>query len=205
MAKDESTGDLGIAVASKYLAVGSIVPYGRADAGVVATQFFAHPGLAELALDLLAEGSDPAHVLDTILASDPHEVRRQFVAMRIDGKAASVTGEACLHFAGSVEAQGVVCSGNTLASSSVLDEMLSGYLIEPGEPFWSRLVRALECGQAAGGDRHGQQSASLLVIRADAGYGGYTDRLIDLRVDDHEYPLSELARLVDVWKMSVVE
>lgn len=204
-ARDQATGDLGIAVESKYLAVGSIVPYGRWDAGIMATQFFANPAWAPTALALLAEGHDPAVIVNTLLDGDPHRVRRQLVILRADGAATTFTGEACLSFAGAVEGPGVVCCGNTLAGDQVLPLMLQEYEKGSDKLFWDRLVDALEAGQAAGGDRNGQQSASLLVLRAQAGYGGYTDRLIDLRVDDHAQPIAELRRLVGVWTKAVVE
>lgn len=204
VARDPATGDLGVAVESKYLAVGAVVPYGRSDAGILATQFFANPMFAQVALGLLAERADPRAVLTTLLTGDPHRVRRQLVVMRADGEAAAFTGEACIDHAGSVQAPDVVCSGNTLASGDVLPLMLACYEAST-EPFWYRLVSALAAGQAAGGDRNGQQSASLLVLRAGAGYGGYSDRMIDLRVDDHPEPIAELRRLADVWARSVIE
>lgn len=204
-ARDPATGDLGIAVESKYLAVGAIVPYGRHDAGILATQFFAHPGFGPVALDLLAEGAAPDAAIGALLDGDPHRVRRQLVVLRTDGAAASYTGEACLDYAGAVAASGVVCCGNTLAGERVLTAMLDRYQQRTEEPLWERLVAALAAGQDAGGDRNGQQSAALLVLRRGAGYGGYTDRMIDLRVDDHPAPITELTRLTDVWSRSVIE
>jgi uncharacterized Ntn-hydrolase superfamily protein len=205
VAHDPTTGDLGIAVQSKYLAVGSIVGHGRSGAGVIATQFFANPALAATGLALLEEGRSPDDVIETMLNGDPHRVRRQFVVMATDGSASTFTGEACLDHAGAVQAEGVVCCGNTLASERVLVSMLEAYQHAGTEPFWTRLVGSLAAGQAAGGDVNGQQSASILVLRRQGGYGGYTDRMIDLRVDDSPFPITELARLIHVWAEAVVE
>jgi uncharacterized Ntn-hydrolase superfamily protein len=204
-ARDPNTGDIGIAVESKYLAVGSIVPHGRWDSGILATQFFANPNFSELALGLLAEGARPSAVVEALLEGDPHRVRRQLVVMRTDGQCATFTGEACLDVAGAIEGPDVVCCGNTLVGDDVLRRMSAAYEHNSDVPFWYRLLAALAEGQAAGGDRNGQQSAALLVLRPGAGYGGYTDRMIDLRVDDSPQPIHELTRLVDVWTRTVIE
>ncbi|HEX6911831.1 MAG TPA: DUF1028 domain-containing protein [Longimicrobium sp.] len=198
--RNPDTGDLGIAVASKYLAVGSIVPYARAEVGVVATQFFANPLFGPRGLDLLERGVAAAEVLNTLLADDEHRVRRQLVVMDAAGEVACVTGIACLSWAGHMHGSGYACSGNTLAGEEVVSACRDVLLRQEGE-LWDRLVQALAAGQAAGGDRSGQQSASLLVVRASGGYGGYTDRLIDLRVDDHSAPIAELERILGIWKL----
>ena len=193
------TGDFGIAVASKYLAVGSIVPFARAGVGVVATQFFANPQFGPRGLDLLQQGVTAEDAINTLLADDEHRVRRQLVIMDQAGGVACVTGSACMSWAGHVHGPGYACSGNTLAGEQVVHACRDVLLGGEGE-LWDRLQQALAAGQAAGGDRSGQQSASLLVVRANGGYGRYTDRLIDLRVDDHSAPIDELKRVLGVWK-----
>jgi uncharacterized Ntn-hydrolase superfamily protein len=195
---DAETGTLGIGVASKYFAVGSIVPYASAAAGLVATQFFANPSFGARGLHLLASGASPAETLETLLADDPHRVRRQLVIMDCAGEVACFTGEACVQAAGERQRTGAACSGNTLVSPAVLDSAFATLTSSVGD-VWKRLLSGLVAGQEAGGDKSGQQSASLLIVRPGAGYGGYSDRQLDIRVDDHPQPLTELARLVEVW------
>ncbi|MEU5671253.1 DUF1028 domain-containing protein [Micromonospora sp. NPDC047753] len=119
-----------------------------------------------------------------------------------DGTVASYTGPACVSWAGDISGHGVICTGNTLVSEATLNSCLARYEAGSGDTLARRLVAGLEAAQAAGGDRNGQQSASLLVVSKDGGYGGYTDRLVDLRVDDHVTPIAELWRLLQVWKAS---
>src|SRR5438105_11850310 len=165
---------MGIAVASKYLAVGSIVPYAEAGVGVVATQFFANPKFGPEGLQMLAEGASPRAAVEHLLREDQHRVRRQLLIMNSEGDVAAYTGTACVPFAGERYASACACSGNTLVSEEVLDNSFSVLQLS-GENLSTRLVRALAAGQAAGGDKSGQQSASLLVVRPGAGYGGYSD------------------------------
>jgi uncharacterized Ntn-hydrolase superfamily protein len=196
--KDVATGDLGIAVASKYLAVGSIVPYAKADVGVVATQFHANPTFGPKGLELLPN-HEVEHVIEVLLANDQDRVRRQLVVMDATGHAACYTGGGCMDWAGHRQGEGYSCSGNTLVSSEVLDACESELIRSQGD-LPERLLRALDAGQAAGGDKSGQQSASLLVVRKDGGYRGCSDRMIDLRVDDHIKPIGELKRILSVWR-----
>ena len=195
VAHDPATGEIGIAVASKFLAVGAIVPWARAGVGAVATQAFADVTLGPRGLALLAEGVAPAPALEQLLANDPQRDDRQVGMVAADGQAASFTGTACMEHATSRTGPDYAAQGNILASPAVVDEIVSGFLGASG-PLSQRLIQALEAGQAAGGDRRGRQSAALLIVKAGGGYGGNHDHYLDLRVDDHPAPITELARVL---------
>ncbi len=195
VARDPATGAVGVAVASKFLAVGAIVPWARAEAGAVATQAFADVTIGPRALVLLADGIAPAQVLEQLLAGDPQRDDRQVGIVGANGQAASFTGTTCMVHASSRTGAGYAAQGNILASAEVVDELASTFIRTEGS-FAHRLVTALEAGQAAGGDRRGQQSAALLVVKTGGGYGGNHDRYLDLRVDDNPAPITELGRLL---------
>jgi uncharacterized Ntn-hydrolase superfamily protein len=195
VACDPVSGELGVAVESKFLAVGAMVPCARAGVGAVATQAFADVTLGPRGLALLAEGVAPALALEQMLATDPQRADRQVGIVAANGQAGSFTGPACMEHAVSRTGAGYAAQGNILASPTVVDALATAFL-EASGPLGHRLLTALEAGQAAGGDRRGQQSAALLVVKAGGGYGGNHDRYLDLRVDDHPAPIGELRRLL---------
>ena len=181
VALDPDTGDLGVATQSKYLAVGSVVPWARPNAGAIATQAWANASFGPRGLDLL----EP----------DPGRQSRQVGVVDVDGTAAAFTGTACQEWAGHVTGPGHVCLGNILAGEDVVTAMAETFEAPGEEDFATKLVAVLTAGQEAGGDRRGRQSAALLVAREGGGCGGTSDFLVDLRVDDHADPIEELKRL----------
>jgi uncharacterized Ntn-hydrolase superfamily protein len=200
VARDATTGDLGVAVQSRFLAVGAVVPWARAGVGAVATQAYGHPGYGRDGLELLAAGSGPDATLERLLRDDPLREERQAGIVDWRGRAASFTGSACYGWAGGRTGSGFAAQGNILAGSAVVDGLAETFAAG-NRPFPELLVACLAAAEAAGGDRRGRQSAALLVVREGGGYGGYTDRWIDLRVDDHATPIDELARLLDMHRL----
>ncbi len=189
----------GVAVASKFLAVGSAVPAAVAQVGALATQADANVAWKGQGLAHLDEGATAAVALQRLLEEDEGRDRRQVGIVDSDGGAASHTGPACLEWAGGVTGDGYAIQGNVLAGEQVVTAMQAAYETSGNDtPLDRRLLAALAAGDAAGGDRRGRQSAALLVVRDGAGYGGLDDIAVDLRVDDHPEPLTELARLLDL-------
>ena len=200
VARDSHTGDLGIAVESKFLAVGAVVPWARTGVGAVATQAWANTAFGPDGLALMASGVPAKEALERLVASDPGAAHRQVGLVDACGRAATFTGPACMHWAGGRTGPGYACQGNILVGEETVTAMAAAYEATPGD-LWDRLVAVLAAGQAAGGDSRGQQSAALLVVRENGGYGGRNDRFIDLRVDDHPAPIDELRRLLDLHKL----
>ncbi|MFA0737514.1 MAG: hypothetical protein LKKZDAJK_000602 [Candidatus Fervidibacter sp.] len=195
VAFDPKTGDLGVAVASRVLAVGAVVPYAQGGVGAVATQAFANTTYGPKGLALLRKGLTPAQVLKRLLAEDKDREQRQVGIVDAKGRAAAFTGKKCLPWAGHLVGKGYTVQGNILAGEQVVKAMAQAFESTKGE-LAERLMAALEAGEAAGGDARGKQSAALLVVRKGGGYGGFDDRYIDLRVDDHPEPVKELRRLL---------
>jgi uncharacterized Ntn-hydrolase superfamily protein len=190
----------GVAVASKFLGVGAVVPWARAGAGAVATQALANVGYGPSGLNLLSSGPSAATVVAQLTDEDEGRQHRQLGVVDARGGSASFTGEECFAWAGGRTGEGFCCQGNILAGPEVVDRMSDTFGSTEGE-LAARLLAALAAGDAAGGDRRGRQSAALLVVRADGGYGGGNDVALDLRVDDHAQPVGELARLFDLHKL----
>jgi uncharacterized Ntn-hydrolase superfamily protein len=190
----------GVAVASKFLAVGSIVPSARAGAGAVATQALANASYGPRGIELLGEGLDAESVLHALVDDDDDRAQRQVGF--VDGRAGAVTftGEECLDWAGGRTGDGFCCQGNVLSGPQVVDAMVDAFVGTRGE-LAHRLLGALRAGEEAGGDARGMQSAALLVVRAEGGYMGLTDRVVDLRSDDHPEAVSELRRLFSVHQL----
>ncbi|MBW4032801.1 MAG: DUF1028 domain-containing protein [Acidobacteria bacterium] len=189
----------GVAVASKFLAVGSAVPAAEAGVGAIATQAAANVGYKRAGLARLAAGSTAAEVLQQLLAADEGREERQLGIVDAAGSAASFTGSSCLDWAGSVTGDGYAIQGNILTGPEVVAAMESAWNGSSADaPLAHRLLAALAAGDTAGGDARGRQSAALLVVEDAAGYGGFDDIAVDLRVDDHPSPLTELARLLDL-------
>lgn len=203
VARDPETGDLGVAVQSKFLAVGSVVPWARAGVGAVATQSFANAAYGPDGLALLAGGASAAEALTTLTAADELREERQAGIVDATGRSATFTGRGCFAWAGGRTGADYAAQGNILAGAGVVDGL--GETFETGgRPFPELLVGCLVAADAAGGDRRGRESAALLVVRERGGYGGANDRWIDLRVDDHPDPLGELARLLDLMRLYFV-
>ena len=198
VAADPDAGEVGVAVASKFFAVGTVVPHAIADVGAVATQSYANTSFGPRGLELLAAGARPEEVLTVLLRDDEGREQRQVGVVSADGSSATFSGEGCLDWAGGRRGEGYAVQGNILAGEEVVAEMERAFLESAGEPLATRLYRALVAGDAAGGDARGKQSAALLVVRDSAGYGGYTDRAVDIRVDDHTEPFVELGRILDL-------
>ncbi|MFZ5788836.1 MAG: DUF1028 domain-containing protein [Acidobacteriota bacterium] len=204
-AADAGSGEVGVAVASRFFAVGTVVPHARAGVGAVATQAFANTSFGSRGLDLLERGATPDEALAVLLRPDGDRDRRQVGIVDARGVSATYTGPGANAWAGGRRGPGYAIQGNILVGESVVAAMERAFLDSTGRPLAERLFLALQAGDAAGGDARGRQSAALLVCRADAGYGGFTDRAVDLRVDDHPDPFGELGRLLalglvnDLW------
>ncbi|WP_296607155.1 DUF1028 domain-containing protein [Nocardioides sp.] len=189
----------GVAVASKFLAVGSAVPAAVAGVGAIATQADANVAYKGLALAHLDDGATAEVALQRLLEEDEGHDHRQVGIVDVDGNAASHTGTACLDWAGSRTGPGYAIQGNILTGAEVVDAVEAAWLASPEDaPLAHRLLEALTAGDEAGGDSRGRQSAALLVVEEGAGYGGLDDIAVDLRVDDHPAPIGELARLLEL-------
>ncbi len=194
VAADTVNGEIGVAVASRFLAVGSVVPWAEAGVGAAATQAIANTRLGSESLVLMGRGLTPHQALAELLRGDNDPTVRQLGLVDARGTAATYTGERCQKWAGGVTGPGYAVQGNILAGEDVVATIARTYEITDGS-LAERLLAALAAGEKAGGDRRGKQSAALLVVKPEGGYGGGNDRYIDLRVDDAEDPVGELARL----------
>lgn len=201
VARDSVAGELGVAVASRFFGVGVVVPWAKADVGAVATQSFANTTFGWRGLELLEEGATPAQVVEILIRNDDDPQRRQFGIVAADGKSATYTGEKCIPWAGGRSGPDYAIQGNILASEEVVTAMEKTFLESKGT-LADRIYAALVAGDEKGGDSRGKQSAALLVVKKNAGYGGYTDRAIDIRVDDHPEPFKELGRLLKFAQMN---
>jgi uncharacterized Ntn-hydrolase superfamily protein len=187
----------GVAVASKFLAVGAVVSWAQANAGAVATQAFARVSFGPEGLTLMAQGLSAQETLERLLKHDPNAAARQVGLVDQRGGAAAHTGADCHVWAGHRVGEGFTCQGNILTGPETLDAMAETYVSAKGE-LADRLVAALLAGDSSGGDRRGKQSAAVLVARPNGGYGGDTDRYLDLRVDDDPEPVRKLQSLVSI-------
>ncbi|MGW1342701.1 DUF1028 domain-containing protein [Kribbella sp. NPDC002412] len=201
VAFDAGSGSWGIAVASKFLAVGAVVPWGRAGAGAVATQAMANLSYGPDGLELLAGGVSAEQAVAQLTGPDNEREHRQVGMVDAQGRGATFTGGACLDWAGGEAGDGFAIQGNILAGPQVVAAMADAWKGSAGAAFERRLVAALAAGDQAGGDRRGRQSAALRVWREGAAYGGVLDIAIDLRVDDHRTPVDELSRLLDLHEL----
>jgi uncharacterized Ntn-hydrolase superfamily protein len=203
VAADPATGDLGVAVASKFPCVGAVVPWARAGAGAVATQSWANTSFGPEGLALMDEGTAAEAALERLLGTDEGRDDRQVGLVDRLGSTASFTGSKCMEWAGGVVGDGFAAQGNILVGEAVVTDMAAAFTDAEGD-LSDRLLAALLAGDVAGGDRRGRQSAALLVVREGGGYEGRNDRYIDLRVDDHPDAPSELARLFEVWDRTML-
>ncbi len=197
VAYDPVAREWGVATASKFLAVGAVVPWAQANAGAIATQSYANTSYGPNGLALLAQGLDAAAVLDRLLAEDAGRDQRQVGVVDRQGRAATFTGTGCHAWAGGLTGDGYAVQGNILVSGKTIEATARGYERAKGE-LADRLVAALAAGQRAGGDRRGRQSAAVLVVRERGGYAGFNDRYLDLRVDDDAQPIARLKELLEL-------
>jgi len=195
VACDLDAGQWGVAVQSKFLAVGSVVPWAEPHVGAVATQAYANPRYGPEGLALLRAGRSAEQVVESLTAADEGRAERQIGVVDAHGGAATFTGEACNEWAGGRTGYGYAAQGNILVSQETVDALATTFEQNGHLSLAERLIECLAAAQAAGGDRRGQQSASLLVVEKDAGYANLSDAVVDLRVDDHELPIVELRRL----------
>jgi uncharacterized Ntn-hydrolase superfamily protein len=198
VACDLDAGQWGVGVQSKFLAVGSVVPWAEPHVGAVATQSYANPRYGPDGLALLREGLGAAEAVERLTAADEGRETRQLGIVDGAGRGATFTGSECLAWAGGRVGEGYAAQGNILVSSATIDALAETFESTAGTPLASRLIRCLAAAQLAGGDRRGQQSASLLVVERDAGYAGLSDTVVDLRADDHARPVEELGRLYGI-------
>jgi uncharacterized Ntn-hydrolase superfamily protein len=201
VARDPQTGELGVAVASRFFSVGSVVPYASVAAGAVATQANANVTYGPRALDLFAQGATAEEVLKVLLRGDPNASSRQVGLVGRDGSSISYTGPDCTSWAGGRSGPNYAVQGNILTGEAVVVAMEKAFLETKGS-LARRMWVAMLAGDAAGGDSRGRQSASLLVVKEGAGFNGGNDRAIDIRVDDHPEPFKELGRLLDYAEMN---
>lgn len=191
---DPEEKEWGIAVQSKFLGVGSVVPFAKAGVGAVATQSYANTSYGPHALQLMEEGKTAEEALDIITKDDPERPLRQVGLIDAGGNAATFTGEGCYDWAGGLTGKHFTVQGNILVDGNTVKAMADTFESTTGS-LAERLLHALDAGQDAGGDSRGMQSAALLVVKESGGYGGFNDRYIDLRVDDHASPIKELKRI----------
>ncbi len=191
---DLDEGQWGVATQSKFLSVGSVVPWAEPGVGAIATQAYANPRYGPQGLDLLREGLSAEEVVERLTSADEGRDHRQLGVVDGQGRGASYTGAECLDWAGGRTGECYAAQGNILVSAETVDAIAETFEASSG-PLAERLMDCLDAAQAAGGDRRGQQSAALLVVEKDAGYAGLSDVVVELRVEDHERPLEELRRL----------
>jgi uncharacterized Ntn-hydrolase superfamily protein len=191
---DPDAGQWGVATQSKFLAVGSVVPWAEPAAGAIATQAYANPRYGPNGLALLREGLSAEEVVDRLTSADEGRDHRQLGVVDAEGRAATYTGAQCLEWAGGRTGKCYSAQGNILVSAATVDAIAKTFEAGSG-PLAERLLDCLDAAQAAGGDRRGQQSAALLVVERDGGYAGLSHELVDIRVDEHPRPLEELRRI----------
>ena len=194
---DLEAAQWGVATQSKFLAVGSVVPWAEPYVGAIATQAYANPRYGPDGLALLREGLSAAEAVERLTAGDEGRAQRQVGIVDGDGRSATFTGGDCMDWAGGIAGPCFAAQGNILVGEATVAALASTFTATAGRPLAERLIRCLAAAQAAGGDRRGQQSAALLVVERDGGYAQLSDTLVDLRVDDHVDPITELGRLYE--------
>ena len=192
---DLAAGQWGVATQSKFLAVGSVVPWASPHVGAIATQSYANPRYGPDGLALLREGLSAREVVERLTAADEDRALRQLGVVDGEGRAATFTGDGCHAWAGGRTGDGYAAQGNILVSEDTVDALAGTFEATAGHPLPERLLDCLDAAERAGGDRRGRQSAALLVVERDGGYASLSDTLVDLRVDDHPDPLAELRRI----------
>lgn len=204
VARDPAQEAVGVAVQSKFVSVGSVVPFASADAGAIATQSFANVTYGPDGLDLLRDGHAATEVIEELTDADDEAPQRQVGVVGQDGSVAAFTGEDCFAFAGDIQGENYTVQGNILENPETLEAMADTYeTTDGGLP--EKLIAALHAGNEAGGDRRGEQSAALSVVKPEGGYDGGNDRWIDVRVDDHDHPIDELERIFRLYDVTLLE
>jgi uncharacterized Ntn-hydrolase superfamily protein len=204
VARDPATRAVGVAVQSKFVGVGAVVPFASADAGAIATQSFANVAYGPDGLDLLRRGHDAEAVVDTLTAGDADAPDRQIGVVGRDGTVAAFTGADCFDVAGDIQGETYTVQGNILENRETLTAMADAYeATDDGLP--ERLLAALHAGNEAGGDSRGEQSAAMYIAKPEGGYDGGNDRWVDVRVDDHERPIEELERVFKIYDVTLLE
>jgi uncharacterized Ntn-hydrolase superfamily protein len=198
VAADDEVGDWGVAVASKFPAVGSVVPWAQAGVGAVATQSWANASFGPRGLELMGSGLSAEETVRRLTGEDEGREKRQVGMVDATASPASFTGSECMEWAGGRTGASYACQGNILAGPEVVEAMARGFEEAEGD-LVDGLIAALVAGDRAGGDRRGRQSAALLVVREGGGYEGFTDRYVDVRVDDHPEAVGELVRVFEVY------
>lgn len=197
---DPVAEELGIAVQSKFIGVGSVVPWAKAKVGAVATQSYANPNYGPDGLKFMEEGKTAEETLNLLIEADEGRDYRQVGIMDWQGRAATFTGEKCFDWAGGKIGKNCVAQGNILVSEDTVDAMVDTFEKTEGK-LAERLLKALNAGQAAGGDKRGMQSAAIYVVKEKGGYLEANDRMIDLRVDEHPDPINELIRIYNIHQL----
>src|SRR5579863_8627902 len=200
VARDTQTGEVGVAVQSQFLAVGAVVPWARAGVGAIATQAWCNTSYGPQGFDLLEQGLSATEVVARLTGEDAGRASRQVGVIGLIGAPATYTGDECYSWAGGHVGENYACQGNILMGEETVLAMGRTFEQTDGS-LWDRLLAALAAGQDAGGESRGQESAALLVLREKGGYGGFNDRFIDLRVDDHPAPIAELQRILQLHKL----
>ncbi len=206
VARDPAQDAVGIAVHSKFISVGSVVPFAAADAGAVATQSFANVDYGPDGLALLRDGHDASETVEALTEDDPEAEQRQVGVVEQDGSVAAFTGAECFDYAGDRQGEDYTVQGNILENEATLDAMAEAYEAsrDAGDGLPERLIAALHAGNEAGGDSRGEQSAALYVVKPGGGYDGRGDRWVDVRVDDHETPIGELERVFKLYDVTLL-
>ncbi|WP_053219861.1 DUF1028 domain-containing protein [Virgibacillus senegalensis] len=197
---DPVTGEHGIAVQSKFIAVGSVVPWAKAGVGAVATQALANPGYGPRGLELLENGLTPEEAIEQLIKEDPEHEERQVGIVDAKGNSATYTGARCFDWAGGIRGENFAAQGNILVNEATVTQMGNAFQETDGT-LAKRLLASLQAAQKAGGDSRGKQSAALYIVKDKGGYGGFNDRMVDLRVDDHPEPIKELVRLYELQQL----
>jgi len=203
-ARDPESDAVGVAVQSKFISVGALVPFVSADAGAVATQSFANVAYGPDGLDLLREGHDAADAIDELTSADDEAPSRQVGIVGLDGEPAAFTGDDCHDYADDLQGDDYTVQGNILENEATLTAMAEAFE-ETDDGLPERMIAALHAGNEAGGDRRGEQSAALYVAKPEGGYDGRNDRWIDVRVDDHDSPIDELERVFRLYDVTLLE
>ncbi|MFO7797557.1 MAG: DUF1028 domain-containing protein [Promethearchaeati archaeon] len=203
VAFDKKTREWGIAVQSKFVAVGAVVPFAVAEVGAIATQALANTSYGPKGLTLLNMGFTARQTIDILTKDDKEKEQRQIGIIDKYGNPASFTGEECFDWAGHVIGENYCCQGNILASENVVKDMARSYENTSGDLI-DKLFAALESGQAAGGDKRGRESAAILIVKEKGAYDGGTDIYVDIRVDEHPYPIKELRKVFEVYDLCIL-
>ncbi|HUT79589.1 MAG TPA: DUF1028 domain-containing protein [Candidatus Bathyarchaeia archaeon] len=204
VAYDPKNKEWGVAVQSKFVAVGAIVPYAKAKVGAIATQAYVNTSYGLNGLEMLAKGLSAEDVVEILTEQDPERETRQLGIVDSRGNAYAFTGQKCYDWAGHYVGKNFCCQGNILVSGEVISAMVHAYETTKGD-LVERLFAALEAAQEKGGDKRGQQGAAILIVKEKGAYDGGTDRYIDIRVDDHPEPIKELRRVFETYNLSLLK